>query len=353
MVRNIRYSYGYVEILRKRLFSVTHSFLTLPMSASQIQARQTWLAVYKQVGSVSVAARRCGIARSTLQRWIKRQTIEGLADHSRRPHRLAHQKFDSQLEELVLQIRDTMNVGKIRICSFLFQQHSIRVSASTVARILTKHQREPIKRYRKSQPPIRYSRPVPGDRVQMDVCKIAPGIYQYTAIDDCSRFKILYTYQRRTAANSINFLDRVLEQFVYPIQRIQTDRGREFFAYCFQEKLQEYCIKFRPIKPRSPHLNGKVERSQQTDLQEFYRTADLKDPALNDRLAEWQFYYNYQRPHSSLQGKTPAEAAAEKSAGSPFWDEVIARYDPKKEPIRVQSYKRDKKLKNFRKRAKT
>ncbi|WP_317165929.1 hypothetical protein [Spirosoma arboris] len=90
---------------------------------------------------------------------IKRQADEGLADHSRRPHYLAHQKFDSRLEEVVLQIRDKYNIGKIRISPFLFQQHSIQVSASTVARILTKHQREPTKRYRKNQPPIRYSRP--------------------------------------------------------------------------------------------------------------------------------------------------------------------------------------------------
>ncbi|MFC5409265.1 helix-turn-helix domain-containing protein [Larkinella bovis] len=53
------------------------------MIASSVQARQTWLAVYRQVGSVSVAARRCGIARSTLQRWIKRQATEGLTDQSR------------------------------------------------------------------------------------------------------------------------------------------------------------------------------------------------------------------------------------------------------------------------------
>lgn len=37
---------------------------------------------------------------------------------------------------------------------------------------------------------------------------------------------------------------------------------------------------FRPIPPRSPHLNGKVERSQQTDWVEFYATADLADPDL-------------------------------------------------------------------------
>jgi transposase InsO family protein len=79
-----------------------------------------------------------------------------------------------------------------------------------------------------------------------------------------------------------------MEEMPFAFQRIQTDRGREFFAYEVQEKLLEWGIKFRPIKPRSPHLNGKVERSQRTDLDEFYSTVDLKGPALADRLSEWQ-----------------------------------------------------------------
>jgi hypothetical protein len=37
----------------------------------------------------------------------------------------------------------------------------------------------------------------------------------------------------------------------------------------------EYGIKFRPLKPASPHFNGKAERSQRTDLEEFYATVDL------------------------------------------------------------------------------
>ncbi|QMW03313.1 IS481 family transposase [Spirosoma foliorum] len=323
-----------------------------PDSASA-QTRQKWLAVYYQVGSISVAARRCGIARSTLQRWIKRKELEGFEDRSRRPHHLARQQFDDEVENLVLQIRQTQNIGKIRICSFLFQQHSIQVSVATVGRILKKNDCPPIKRFHKQQPFIRYSRPIPSDRVQMDVCKITTGIYQYTAIDDCSRFRVMYTYKRRTAANTIDFLDRLIEQMPFPIQRIQTDRGREFFAYCFQERLMEYHIKFRPIKPRSPHLNGKVERSQQTDLQEFYRTADLKDAHLNDRLEEWQFYYNYQRSHSSLNGKTPGLAVAEIGAETPFWDDVIARYDPSKERIREQHYARDKQVASHRRKSKT
>jgi transposase InsO family protein len=118
----------------------------------------------------------------------------------------------------------------------------------------------------------------------MDVCKIAPGLYQYTAIDDCSRYRVLGLYPRRTAANTLDFLERVIEEMPFAIQRIQTDRGREFFAYKVQERLLEWAIKFRPIKPRSPHLNGKVERSQKTDLDEFWSSVDLKEDDLQEKL---------------------------------------------------------------------
>lgn len=182
----------------------------------------------------------------------------------------------------------------------------------------------------------------------MDVCKIDTGIYQYTAIDDCSRFRVLYTYPRRTAKNSAHFLERVVEQMPFPIQRVQTDRGREFFGLTFQEKLREYCIKFRPVKPRSPHLNGKVERSQQTDLQEFYITANLKDPLLNERLEEWQFHYNWYRFHSSLAGKTPIDIVVERSAHTPLWEDIEAKYDSDKEPIREQNYGLDRTLTRYR-----
>lgn len=76
--------------------------------------------------------------------------------------------------------------------------------------------------------------------------------------------QVLSLYLRRTAANCAKFLEQVLEELPFPIQRIQTDRGREFLGRLLQERLLEYEIKFRPIKPRSPHLNGKVERSHQT-----------------------------------------------------------------------------------------
>ncbi len=191
---------------------------------------------------------------------------EGLADRSRRPHRLARQKWDEEVVNLILDIRDTYRYGKIRICSHLLQHHQIKISPSTVARVLEKYNMKLLKRYRKKKDFKRYAKDIPGERVQMDVCKIDSGIYQYTAIDDCSRFKVLYTYPRRTARNSAHFLERVVEQMPFPVQRVQTDRRREFFGLAFQKMRREYGIKFRPVKPRSPHLNGKVARSQQTDL---------------------------------------------------------------------------------------
>lgn len=132
----------------------------------------------------------------------------------------------------------------------------------------------------------RYSRPVPGDRVQMDVCKIGPGLYQYTAIDDCSRYQVVGLSHRKSAAATLTFLEQVVEEMPFSIQRIQTDRGQEFFTYPVQDRLREWCIKFRPIRPRSPHLNGKVERVQKTALEEFWPTVNLSDDDLDRKLAE-------------------------------------------------------------------
>ena len=103
----------------------------------------------------------------------------------------------------------------------------------------------------------------------------------------------------------------------------------------------EWGIKFRPIRPSAPHLNGKVERSQRTDLDEFYSTVNLKGPELELRLAEWEFYYNWYRPHSALGGKTPSDRYLELIHQTPLWEEVGKMYDRSKERIIGQNYVQD------------
>ena len=134
----------------------------------------------------------------------------------------------------------------------------------------------------------------------------------------------------------------------FPIQRIQTDRGTEFFAEKVQLKMMEYGIKFRPNKPASPHLNGKVERSQRTDKEEFYPTVDLDLKSLTDSVSEWQFYYNWQRTHGSLGGMTPAEKAIQLSDKTPLQQDVSNDYVIQNERIKVSNYQADLKLRKLK-----
>jgi transposase InsO family protein len=148
---------------------------------------------------------------------------------------------------------------------------------------------------------------------------------------------VLGLYPRRTAASTLAFLDRVAAEMPFPVQRVQTDRGGEFFAYEVQDRLRDRRIKFRPIRPRSPHLNGKVERVQRTALEEFWAAANLEDPALAQQLEAWRTFYNRHRPHSALGGRTPAERIAELTAEIPTPEAVRAAYHPDKERMRRQN----------------
>jgi transposase InsO family protein len=130
----------------------------------------------------------------------------------------------------------------------------------------------------------------------------------------------------------------VAAEMPFPVQRVQTDRGREFFAYEVQDRLRDRRIKFRPNRPRAPHLNGKVERVQRTALEEFWPTVDPKGgPDLAARLEAWRSFYNHHRSHSALGGGTPAERIAELAAKIPSLEAVHAAYDPSREFIRSQN----------------
>lgn len=278
----------------------------------KITARENWIKIYEELGSVSKAARRCGIPRSTLYRWINRYEAgnkNSLADKSQKPIKLAKQKITAEIAQLILSIRDKHNFGPQSISTHLLRNHEIELSAPTVWRVLNKHNIRPLKRYTKRLGIQRYNRPVPGDRVQLDVMKVRAKCYQFTAIDDCTRLRVLRLYPSKHAENTVNFLYEVIESFGFPIQRIQTDWGTEFYNDLFQEELMIHFIKFRPIKPKSPHLNGKVERSQKTDKAEFYSHLNLRNKTLQIEplLAEWEHFYNHKRPHASLNGKTPHE----------------------------------------------
>lgn len=166
----------------------------------------------------------------------------------------------------------------------------------------------------------RYEKQVPGHRIQVDVKflnfkdknnkKIKR--FQYTAIDDATRIRALRTYKQHNQMSTIDFINYVIEKFPFRIHTIQTDNGAEFQSK-FNWQVEDLGIKHVYIKPNSPHLNGKVERSHSTDKNEFYQLLTYTDDIdLNKKLQEWENFYNYRRPHSSLKGKTPYEILKEK-----------------------------------------
>ena len=315
----------------------------------EIYQRHKWAKMYEEHGNAGPVCLRYGISRPTLWKlWrrYKEADAEGLKSLSRRPKPSPFAKVGATEEGLILQNRRARNLGARCMQSELKRVHVLSLSASTTHKVLTRNQVKPLCtcKYKKSF--INYSRPLPRDRIQMDTCKIGPGLYQYTAIDDYTRYRVLRLYKRRTAVDTINFIEDVLEEKPFPVQSIQTDRGAEFFAYRVQESPPEWRIKFRPNRTAAPHLNGKAERSQKTNKLEFYPAVDLDHPELDRLLGEWQHCYNWQRPHSAFDGKTPMDRYFDLIWQTPYREDALEGYNPEKELYRIVIMPQTKKSAN-------
>ena len=161
----------------------------------------------------------------------------------------------------------------------------------------------------------RYTKEVPGHHIQVDVAFLTLNTadgghvrrFQYTAIDDATRIRALKIYPQHTQTNAIDFIEYVIEKFPFRVHTVCTDRGHEFQAQ-FHWHVEDKGMRHTYIKPRTPQLNGKVERSHRSDREEFYQLLTYTDDVdLNAKLSEWESFYNFNRPHGAFAGKTPYE----------------------------------------------
>src|SRR5215204_2255717 len=177
------------------------------------RTRLGWVRLYEQVGNAGIVCRRCGISRPTLRKRRRRYQAEGevgLEARSHRPHRSPNRKVFAEQEALILRLRRERRLGIKMLRNELARRHGLKLALDTIHKVLVRHGENQLKRPRlRRKGTRRYRRPVPGDRVQMETCKIRPGPCQYTAIDDGTRFQVLGLYPRRTAANTVDFLARV------------------------------------------------------------------------------------------------------------------------------------------------
>ncbi len=127
--------------------------------------------------------------------------------------------------------------------------------------------------------------------------------YEYTAIDDCTRLRVLRIYERLDQKTAIRFVDYVLERLPFKVMKVQTANGSEFQAG-FHWHLLDKGIQHVYIRPSTPRLNGKVERSHRIADEEFYRLSAgevIDDATLFKKLHEWERFYNFARPHGALE----------------------------------------------------
>jgi transposase InsO family protein len=285
--------------------------------------------------SVARTCRHFGWSRKTFYKWKKRFTsgeATSLCDRSRAPHRSPRATPQNVISK-ILYLRQTYHFGPRRIADYLKRFHGVSVAPSSVHRILGKHglSRLPANQKHRSHGKRwqRYEKPQPGHRLQMDVkfLERIPGtrrrLYQFTAIDDCTRIRVLKIYDACNQRTAVQFVDEVRKRLPFRIHVIQTDNGSEFQSG-FHWHLESLDIRHAYIRPRTPRLNGKVERSHRVDDQEFYQLLDKKGVSddiqlFNKKLRQWEDYYNYHRPHGALDGQTPYErlVAKTKSRVSP------------------------------------
>jgi len=308
------------------------------MSKKELDRLQSWrLGIIRHAlevtKNVAKTCRYYGISRTAFYHWYERYQQEGepgLRDKSRRPH-TSPRATKAEIVGKIVYLRENYHFGPLKIQMYLERYHDIDLSKSGIWRILKRLKINRLPNnlgYKRGEIKWkRYEKPQPGHRIQIDV-KFLERIggkdnqhpqkryYQFTAIDDCTRLRVMKIFERNNQKNAIQFVDYVLSRLPFKTEVIQTDNGSEFQEQ-FHWHILDKGINHVYIKPRRPRLNGKVERSHRIDEEEFYRMLEgvvIDDTQLfNEKLKEWENFYNYNRPHAALGGQTPYERFREKA----------------------------------------
>ena len=270
--------------------------------------RQRVLEYQRNGHSVTDTANRYHISRKTVYKWRKRWdgTRESLEDRSRRPKNSLRRQTEAEInlvkrqakrnkwQDIILAYQGARERGYSRSFGCF----------SRTGRKLRDQKPKKVRKKRKNKP---YQRAAyPGQKVQVDV-KFVPSecvtdgnkYYQYTAVDECTRWTYRYMYNEHSTYSSIQFLHQLVKACPFQIKRIQTDNGTEWTKQLiandpkdltsFELGLKAYGIEYQRIRVATPRHNGKVERQHRIDQARFYN--DLRMFSLLDgrrQLAEYQ-----------------------------------------------------------------
>ena len=282
---------------------------------------------YANKHGVSKATRVYNTNRQYIYRWMKRYdgSTRSLANLSKRPKSHPSQHTQDEIKLIKDMFAKNKDTGLVILWVKLKQRGYNRTVSSLyhqLRKLNLKFVTPKKKRKKKTKPYIQMT--FPGERVQIDV-KTVPSkcivgqfnLYQYTAIDEFSRFRYLQIYGEKSTYTSYKFLLEVIKRFPFKIYTIRTDNGSEFTKRLisnnpnditmFELGLKKNGIHHDLIKPYTPKHNGKVERSHRKDNERFYnchRFYSLEDA--NKQLQIYLREYN-NFPMQPLAWKSPNE----------------------------------------------
>ncbi len=303
-----------------------------PSLSREAKVRLQMIAYYQAEGrNVSKTCRHFGYSRPMFYRWLHRydpRDLRTLEDRSSVPLRRRRPTWTVEEVVAVREVREEYpRWGKDKLVIELGKREVV-LATSKVGRILrhlqaTGQLREPVvtgvaRQTRVQQRPYAVRKPkdyvvaAPGDLVQVDTLDVRPEpgmvLKQFTGRDMISRWDVLEVGRRATAAGAAAFLERLLERMPFPVQGVQIDGGSEFKDE-FEQACQEKGLRLFVLPPRSPKLNGQVERAQRTHTEEFWEVT-VAEPTLEGyraALRHWERVYNTIRPHQALDYLTPLE----------------------------------------------
>lgn len=243
---------------------------------------------------VTKAAIRYHVNRQYIYRWKNRYdgSWDSLRDRSRRPHSHPNQHSPEELKLISDMRRRNPHTGLVTFWVKLMQRGYSR-SITGLYRVLKRQGIMAVKPPNPKYIPRPYEQmQYPGQRIQIDVKHVPSAclvngardqkFYQYTAIDEYSRWRYVEAFDDLNTYTSAVFLEHLIRAFPMAIECVQTDNGPEFTKRftaasassmtLFQKRLAENGIRHKLIRPYMPRHNGKVERSHRKDNERFYAT---------------------------------------------------------------------------------
>jgi len=233
--------------------------------------------------------------------------------------RSRHTGLEACLREL---IQRHPTFGYRRLWALLRFKNGYTINVKTVHRLVRKNGWQVHKRARSAKPRVKIScsrTAASNERWAMDVTHIPCGIDGWghlVAIIDCHDREVIgheFALRGRAREAERALENACLHRFgtLRPDQsmpQLRSDNGLIFQSRRFRATCHDYKLSQEFITPYTPEQNGMIERFFRSLKEECVWQHNFGDFKTANRIINrWLTWYNHERPHQSLDYKSPTE----------------------------------------------